>query len=82
MLFLLFTHQFVASTFWILWAIDRELVFPVSLDAFFPAWLNHIMHTSIVPLDFIELIFIPKTFPRRSRAIIGLAALMLGYLVW
>ncbi|KAK4016666.1 androgen-induced gene 1 protein [Daphnia magna] len=74
--------MFVATTFWVLWAIDRELVFPVALDAFFPGWLNHIMHTSIVPLDFIELIFIPKIFPKRSHALAGLSALMLGYLAW
>ena len=29
-------QQFVATTFWTLWAINRELVFPVALDAFFP----------------------------------------------
>ena len=57
-------------------------MFPAALDAFFPAWLNHIMHTSIVPLDLIELLFTPKTFPRRARAMAGLAVLMLGYLVW
>lgn len=74
--------MFVATTFWTLWAINRELVFPVALDAFFPGWLNHIMHTSIVPLDFFELIFIPKTFPKRSLAMSGLSVLMLGYLAW
>jgi hypothetical protein len=26
----------VGTTFWGLWAIDRELVFPKALDAFFP----------------------------------------------
>ncbi|XP_057366816.1 androgen-induced gene 1 protein-like [Daphnia carinata] len=74
--------MFVATTFWILWAFDRELVFPVALDAFFPGWLNHVMHTTVVPLDFIELFFIPKTFPERSHALAGLSILMLGYLAW
>jgi len=74
--------MFVALTFWALWAIDRELVFPAALDAFFPPWLNHIMHTSIVPFAIIELLFVPKVFPNRSQALKGTSAFMLGYIAW
>merc|ERR1712071_109656 len=38
---------FVSITFWGLWAVDREIIFPSALDAFFPSWLNHILHSSI-----------------------------------
>lgn len=33
----------VAITFWGLYAIDRELVFPKVLDSFFPNWLVRII---------------------------------------
>ncbi|GBP16731.1 Androgen-dependent TFPI-regulating protein [Eumeta japonica] len=32
---------FVAFTFWSIYAIDRELIFPRALDAVFPVWSNH-----------------------------------------
>jgi hypothetical protein len=35
--------QFVALSFWILYAIDREMVYPEYLDALLPAWHNQIM---------------------------------------
>jgi len=73
---------FVFTTFWGLWAVNRELVFPVALDAFFPSWLNHILHSSIAVFTLIEMILVPKMYPSRGSALTGLAVLMLGYLVW
>ena len=35
--------QFVVVTFWGLYAVDRELVFPKHLDKIVPMWLNHVM---------------------------------------
>lgn len=29
--------------FWVIFAYDRQLVYPESLDAFFPLWMNHAM---------------------------------------
>ncbi|TFK05014.1 zinc finger protein 850-like protein [Platysternon megacephalum] len=41
--YLTFINQFVAVTFWTLYAYDRELVYPKELDEINPPWLNHIM---------------------------------------
>lgn len=50
----------VVFTFWSIWAVDRELIFPKALDSFFPTWLNHVLHTFIlIPLA-IEVL-LPKT---------------------
>ncbi|XP_056632374.1 androgen-dependent TFPI-regulating protein-like isoform X3 [Diorhabda sublineata] len=50
----------VVFTFWSIWAVDRELIFPKIMDTFFPAWLNHVLHTFIlIPLA-IEIL-LPKT---------------------
>jgi hypothetical protein len=39
----LFYLQFVVLTFWGIYAVDRELVYPKALDKLIPPWLNHIM---------------------------------------
>lgn len=35
--------QFVVLLFWAIFAYDRELVYPATIDAFFPPWINHAM---------------------------------------
>nr|CAG4644294.1 EOG090X0DE4 [Lepidurus arcticus] len=74
--------NFVALTFWSIWAVDRELILPASMDSFYPSWLNHVMHTSIVPFDFIELALVNHIFPSRSLGIAVLVLFMLTYLIW
>ncbi|XP_053961023.1 androgen-induced gene 1 protein isoform X1 [Anastrepha ludens] len=72
----------VGITFWSLYAIDRELVFPRVLDAVFPSWLNHVLHTNIVVFIILELFTSFRAYPKRSQGIAGLSAFMLSYLVW
>ncbi|XP_017493955.1 PREDICTED: androgen-dependent TFPI-regulating protein-like, partial [Rhagoletis zephyria] len=31
----------VAVTFWGLYAIDREIIFPKAIEKYYPVWLNH-----------------------------------------
>ena len=38
--------MFVGIVFWTLFFINRELIFPKILDDYFPAILNHCMHTT------------------------------------
>ncbi|ETE60927.1 Androgen-induced 1 protein, partial [Ophiophagus hannah] len=63
---------FVAVAFWGLYAIDRELVYPKELDDINPDWLNHTMHTTILPLLFIELVICSHKYPPRWKGILGL----------
>ncbi|XP_029033029.1 androgen-induced gene 1 protein-like isoform X3 [Osmia bicornis bicornis] len=76
------TAMFVATIFWSLYAIDRELVFPKALDPYFPWWLNHLMHTTIVASILIEIIVAPRKYPKRLKGILGIQALMVSYLIW
>jgi len=73
---------FVGVIFWSLWAVDRELIFPKVLDEVFPSWLNHLMHTTVLPLQLAELYFSSHRYP--SRVVGGgiTSLLTLGYLVW
>ncbi|XP_053250366.1 androgen-induced gene 1 protein-like isoform X1 [Podarcis raffonei] len=73
---------FVPVAFWSLYVYDRELVYPLQLDDVNPIWLNHTMHTTILPLLFIELFICDHKYPRRCRGILGLCAFAVVYLSW
>ncbi|XP_061487109.1 androgen-induced gene 1 protein-like [Rhineura floridana] len=73
---------FVAVAFWGLYAYDRELVYPRELDDINPSWLNHTMHTTILPLLFIELVICTHKYPRRWKGIWGLCIFSVIYVSW
>lgn len=69
--------------YWSLRAIDRELVFPKSLDAFYPQWLDLMFHANISIFILVEAIFISNIkYPSRKSGIAGLMIFLLGYLIW
>lgn len=72
----------VGITFWTLMAIDRELVFPKSFDAFFPSWLNHVMHTNIMIFILLEMYLTFREYPSRKSGLTGSLIFMLTYLIW
>jgi hypothetical protein len=72
----------VGITFWGLYAVDRELVFPKAIDAFFPNWLNHIMHTNIMVFIVLELFTSFRLYPGRKAGLAGLSIFMVSYLGW
>ncbi|XP_055613176.1 androgen-induced gene 1 protein-like isoform X3 [Uranotaenia lowii] len=72
----------VGVTFWTLMAIDRELVFPKALDAVFPGWLNHVMHTNIVIFMVLEICTSFRQYPSRKAGLTGLGIFMACYLGW
>ncbi|XP_069705653.1 androgen-dependent TFPI-regulating protein-like [Periplaneta americana] len=63
---------FVSSMFWGLYMIDRELVFPNSLDVVMPFWTNHSTHTLVSVALVIEMRLTRHRYSKRS---LGLAAL-------
>nr|XP_020659995.1 androgen-induced gene 1 protein-like isoform X1 [Pogona vitticeps] len=73
---------FVAVAFWGLFAYDRELVYPKELDDINPSWLNHTMHTTILPLLFIEMVICVHKYPDRFKGILGLSFFAFTYLIW
>ncbi|XP_017089933.2 androgen-induced gene 1 protein [Drosophila bipectinata] len=72
----------VSLTFWTLYAIDREAIYPGILDLVYPRWLNHAMHTFVVVYAMLELGFTRHRYPSRSQGFGGLATFMAGYLIW
>ncbi|XP_068120389.1 androgen-induced gene 1 protein-like [Hyperolius riggenbachi] len=73
---------FVVTSFWSIYAYDRELVYPKELDKIIPVWLNHTMHTFILPPLLIELLVCSHQYPGRKAGITLLSVLCLVYLSW
>ncbi|XP_036389293.1 androgen dependent TFPI regulating protein 1 isoform X1 [Megalops cyprinoides] len=73
---------FVFMSFWSIYAYDRELVYPKFLDDIIPIWLNHALHTVILPLLLVQLYLQPHRHPSRTKGILGLALFAALYLAW
>ncbi|XP_072154074.1 androgen-induced gene 1 protein isoform X2 [Bemisia tabaci] len=73
---------FVATVFWGLYTLDRELVLPRVLDPYFPMWLNHIVHTMVAVFAVLEMLSAPHTYPERSRGLFTLGTFTVIYVVW
>jgi len=73
---------FVASSFWGIYMIDRELIFPQALDKIFPPWLNHLLHTWCAVVIIVEGAFIKHKYPRNHVGLGLLAAFCATYLMW
>ncbi len=74
--------QFVGLMFWTLYAIDRDLVFPVILDKFFPPYVNHLMHTTVIPLGLVEMAIMYHIYPPRKCGIATSMMFCFAYLAW
>lgn len=74
--------MFVGIIFWSIWAVDRELIFPKIMDEYFPAILNHCMHTTVIPLQLGQLCLVKHNFPSRSKGFTITGILCLGYMIW
>lgn len=73
---------FVVTMFWVLYAINRELIFPKVLDEFFPAWLNHVSHTVILPAILVETYILKHRHPRKKEGVQITMAFGLTYGLW
>ena len=70
----------VVSSFWTIWFVaGREYIFPASLEAYYPPWLNHVTHSIIAPINLAELVFIRHQYSSDRKAIIPLVGYMLSY---
>lgn len=42
----------VVCTFWVVyWTQGRDSIYPISIEPYYPAWLNHVTHSIIVPAN-------------------------------
>ena len=59
------TGAFVTVAFWAIYLVDRKLIFPVELDKYYPPITNHMMHTTPLISQALELIFIYHIQPKK-----------------
>nr|XP_022913846.1 androgen-dependent TFPI-regulating protein-like [Onthophagus taurus]XP_022913858.1 androgen-dependent TFPI-regulating protein-like [Onthophagus taurus] len=72
------TGMLVASIFWTVWYINRELVLPSAADELFPSWINHCIHTNILFVLLAEIFFCKK-LPSFKDAVKGALIFCLAY---
>ncbi|XP_072937689.1 androgen-dependent TFPI-regulating protein-like isoform X2 [Epargyreus clarus] len=58
---------FVTTMFWVVYAIDRELVFPKIYDEVVPWWFNHCVHTNITIMIVIETLLQARRQPTDEK---------------
>ncbi|XP_008325807.1 androgen-dependent TFPI-regulating protein [Cynoglossus semilaevis] len=74
--------MFVVVLFWTIFVYDRELVYPATIDTFFPPWINHAVHTVVLPLLLGEVLLQPHVYPQTKNALAALGAVSLAYMLW
>nr|XP_047931570.1 androgen-dependent TFPI-regulating protein isoform X2 [Anser cygnoides] len=75
-------NLFVSISFWTLYTYNRELVYPKSLDGVIPLWLNHAMHTAILPVALLEILATPHHYPAKKKGVILLGCTAFLYIIW
>ncbi|CAL8257917.1 unnamed protein product [Gadus morhua 'NCC'] len=80
--YLTFLNLFVFSSFWSIYAVDRELVYPKVIDAIIPHWLNHAMHTIIVPLVLVQMYIQNHAYASRIKGATVMLFSGLLYMSW
>ncbi|KAM9847566.1 androgen-dependent TFPI-regulating protein [Aulostomus maculatus] len=73
---------FVVLLFWTIFSYDRELVYPATIDTFFPPWMNHSMHTLVLPVLLGEVAVQPHVYPQTKHALATLGVVGVAYLLW
>ncbi|XP_037056183.1 androgen-induced gene 1 protein isoform X3 [Peromyscus leucopus] len=73
---------FVVAVFWTIYAYDREMIYPKLLDNFIPGWLNHGMHTTVLPFILIEMRTSHHQYPSRSSGLAAICTFSVGYILW
>ncbi|KAL9870259.1 androgen-dependent TFPI-regulating protein isoform 2-T2 [Geothlypis trichas] len=75
-------NLFVCISFWTLYTYNRELVYPKSLDGVIPLWLNHAMHTAVLPFALLEILALPHRYPAKKKGLILLGFVAFLYISW
>uniref|UniRef100_A0A673HVN6 Androgen-dependent TFPI-regulating protein-like n=1 Tax=Sinocyclocheilus rhinocerous TaxID=307959 RepID=A0A673HVN6_9TELE len=74
--------MFVVLLFWLIFAYDRQLVYPASMDSLFPPWMNHAMHTLVLPIVFGKILVEPHIYPKTKNGLAALRFVSVAYLGW
>ena len=73
---------FVTISFWAIYSIDRELIFPVGVEKWYPTWLNHTTHSIILPIVLLENYLVDHNRRAQTKTLTLLLTVTLTYGIW
>ena len=76
------TSALIVTTFWPIYAIDRNLIYPEYLDSYIPWYLNQLWHTAILLWVLCELYIVNHDFPSSLVAFITILLFSTMYTGW
>ena len=72
----------VTTSFWAIYGINRELIWPLFLGKLYPLWVNHMIHTTCMLSQLIEMSTVFHAFPSTKTGTRSTAGFLLTYLTW
>jgi len=76
------TSALIVTTFWPIYAIDRNIIFPEILDKYFPWYINHLWHTAVLLWALCEIYLVNHQFPSTLVAFITILLFSTLYVAW
>ncbi|XP_014362688.2 androgen-dependent TFPI-regulating protein [Papilio machaon] len=72
--------MYVSGTFWGIYAIDKDLIYPDYIAKLYPEWVNHILHTTIAIFMFIELLMTNRNYPSKKVGLSVMSIFIISYI--
>ncbi len=72
----------VVITFWPIYSIDRNLVFPEYYDIVYPWYMNHFWHTTVLLWVLVEICLFNHQFPNNLAAGVSMLTSSSLYICW
>ena len=73
----------VTVMFWVLYSVNRDLIFPAFYDEMYPWWVNHTLHSFCAVISLIELMLFPFPVPQKLKwEKVMLLLIIAAYSVW
>ncbi|KPJ11834.1 Uncharacterized protein C6orf105 [Papilio machaon] len=72
--------MYVSGTFWGIYAIDKDLIYPDYIAKLYPEWVNHVLHTTIAIFMFIELLMTNRSYPSRKVGLSVMSTFIISYI--
>lgn len=73
----------VSVMFWGIYAVDRELIFPVALEKLgYTNTMNHMEHSTILGITIVNMLLVRHTYPAARKGNSIICGVALAYVVW
>lgn len=70
---------FACTSFWVIFSIDREMIYPTYYDSLIPAYQNHLWHSLPATLQLYDLVFFKHKIPSMIKNVIFMVGFFAVY---